>query len=577
MPSVESATGRASNIALFERACAVARRSVPAGRTEGQEFADACLRGVKTKAELLSKTLSSSYPHHELLDLSAALRGFQSWDELSRFARNFAKTEDAERGAWYQSLLMTTALWKLTPADEVCPLVQAILSRMLEALLIAGPEEIDRPAAELILRRIMFQKDPERVYWGENKEIMQIVLHGLQYYLGITPASILLSVLARVPVVNGRRAPWKSLSAITVGQMMDLSLANARYDKGFGYSGWAHAVVDVHHELETIYAKYGPASEISPWFDQDSSDLRNRTLEVDRAVSSPLSRIICRDFLIDTLKPLLSLTVKDALIRDVGETGFYESFYSGSPEKVQTDWAENYGYMDPDSIKRVAFREPFGEFQLSIFRVRRWFETNGPRLYEFEAVVHDSNDELIAKLGLALFIGEGETSPYELAWCLDEHDHDDLREAGLGLAQAAYRFDVNKSLLDRVMVLRDWEVREDHRRKGLGKKLLNEAIRRSIRGLATPSILACRLCPLQMKIHPYKEWVAKAAQGSAEGPQLELCSPVLEVQEIFRRSVGSGTFVCDKNIEVFDVPYLPWVHRGHELTLLSMSLARPPA
>ncbi|MBR8055959.1 GNAT family N-acetyltransferase [Burkholderia vietnamiensis] len=281
--------------------------------------------------------------------------------------------------------------------------------------------------------------------------------------------------------------------------------------------------------------------------------------------------------MIDTLKPLLSLTVKDALIRDVGETGFYESFYSGSPEKVQTDWAENYGYMDPDSIKRVAFREPFGEFQLSIFRVRRWFETNGPRLYEFEAVVHDSNDELIAKLGLALFIGEGETSPYELAWCLDEHDHDDLREAGLGLAQAAYRFDVNKSLLDRVMVLRDWEVREDHRRKGLGKKLLNEAIRRSIRGLATPSILACRLCPLQMKIHPYKEWVAKAAQGSAEGPQLELCSPVLEVQEIFRRSVGSGTFVCDKNIEVFDVPYLPWVHRGHELTLLSMSLARPPA
>jgi GNAT superfamily N-acetyltransferase len=208
--------------------------------------------------------------------------------------------------------------------------------------------------------------------------------------------------------------------------------------------------------------------------------------------------------------------------------------------------------------------------------MRRWFESSGPRLYEFEAVVHDRADVLIAKIGLALYIGEGETSPHDLAWALDEHDDDALREAGLGLAQAAYRLDIDDALFDRVMVLREWEVRKDHRRKGLGKKLLNEAIRRSIRGLATPSILACRLCPLRLAIHPYKESVAQAVRGNAKGPDLELAGPVLEIQEIFRRSVGPGTFVREKGIELFDVPYQPWVHRGHSMALLAMSLARPP-
>ncbi|MBK3780063.1 GNAT family N-acetyltransferase [Paraburkholderia aspalathi] len=575
MPSVPSADSRARSISQFEQACATARRAVPVGLIEGQKFAQACLQGAKIKAELLSKTLSSSYPHHELLEMSAALRGFQSWHDFNQFARTFAQTEDAQRNGWHQSFLMTTALWKLTPADEDSPFVQAVLNATLETLLALGPEGIDRPAAELILRRIMFEKDSGREYWGENKKVMQEVMHGLQY-LGITPEKVLLSLLTRVPVVEGRRASWMSLSTITVSQLMDLPLANKSYQGGFGYKGWAHAVVDLHHELETIYAKYGPAEGNTPFFDKDGGALKKRSSEIERAVASPLARIICRDFLTETLKPYLASAVEHALSRDEGETGFYLSFYSGPPEKVEADWAHNYRLDDTRAIKRVVFREPFGEFQLSIFRLRRWFETSGPRLYEFEAVVHDSDDALIAKLGLVLFIGEGETSPSELAWSFDEHDHDDMREVGLGLAQAAYRFEIDDALLDRVMVVREWEVRKDHRRKGLGKKLLNEAIRRSIRGLATPSLLACRLCPLRLAIHPYKESVAEAARGSAKGPDLELAGPVLEMQEIFRRSVGPGTFVREKEIELFDAPYLPWVHRGHHMALLAMSLARPP-
>lgn len=575
MSSDLSATSRFAVSGRFEQACAIARRAIPQGQKQGHEFAQACLRGTKTKAELLSKTLSSSCSHHKLLDLSAGLRGFRSWHELNQFARTFEKTEDAERSRWPQSFLMTTALWTLTPSDEENPLVRDTLNRTLSALQSLLPEKIDRPAAELILRRIMFQRDPKHEYWGENKEVMQDVINGLEYFLGMTPETILLALLARVPVVNGQRADWMPLSTFTVGQLLDLPLANESSDAGFGYDGWAHAVADLHAELTSIYAKYGPGIECAPFIGEGDGRLEKRSAQLRRSLNSPLARIICRDFLKKKLEPYLSLTVDCALTADEGETGFYRSFYSGPPEKVETDWALNYS-VDTHEIKRVVFREPFGEFQLSIFRLRRWFETNGPRLYEFEAVVHDNDDVLIAKLGLALFIGEGQTSPYDLAWALDEHNEDDLREIGLGLAHAAYDGEFDEDSLDRVMVLREWEVRKDHRRKGLGKKLLNEAIRRSIRGLATPSILACRLCPLRLAIHPYKEWVADVADGTARGPQLELAGPVIQMQEIFRRCVDADTFVWEKGMEVFDAPYVPWVHRSPELAVLAVSIVASP-
>jgi GNAT superfamily N-acetyltransferase len=577
-PAHPPAASSARGIEQFEAACAVARRAVPTGLKQGHDFAQACVQGAKIKAELLSKTLSSTYPHHALLDLSAALRGFQSWHELNQFARKFANTDDAERGGWPQSLMMAIALWKLTPADEKNPLVQDALERTLETLVRIAPQEIDRPAAELIMRRIMFQKDTEREYSGENKRIMERVMHGLHGYLGVNPKTIVLWLLTKVPVVEGRRAAWPPLNSIAVAQLMAMPLANDGSQVGFGYEGWAHAVVYLYNELESIYAKYGPAAEsYSSHLGGDERALKRLTSEIGRAVSSPLARIICRDFLTETLKPCLTMSVESMLTREVDGSGFYSSFYAGPPEKVESDWAGEYRLTDPTSIKRVVFREPFGEFQLSIFRMRRWFESNGPRLYEFEAVLHDSNDDLIAKLGLALFIGEGQTSPEELAWCLDEHDHDDLREAGLGLAQAAYAGRIDGDLLDRVMVLREWEVREDHRGQGLGKKLLYEAIRRSIRGLATPALLACRLCPLKLEIHPYLEWVTEAERGADTVIHRELVAPVLETREIFKRSVGTGTFVADKKIELFDVPFLPWLHRGrNDMTLLAMSLARPP-
>jgi GNAT superfamily N-acetyltransferase len=576
-PAHPSAASSTRGIEQFEAACAVARRAVPTGLKEGHDFAQACVQGAKIKAELLSKTLSSTYPHHALLDLSAALRGFQSWHELNQFARKFAKTEDAERSGWPQSLMMAIALWKLTPADEKNPLVQDALARTLETLVRLAPQAIDRPAAELIMRRIMFQKDAEREYRGEAKRVMERVMNGLDDYLGVNPETIVLSLLSKVPVVDGRRAAWLPLKSITVGQLMAMPLANVGSEVGFGYEGWAHAVVYLYNELETIYAKFGPAAESYSFLGGDEQELEKLTSEIEQVVASPLARIICRDYLTETLKPFLTTSVESILTREVDESGFYSSFYAGPPEKVESDWAGDYWLTDPTSIKRVVFREPFGDFQLSIFRMRRWFESNGPRLYEFEAVLHDSKDDLIAKLGLALFIGEGQTSPEELAWCLDEHDHDDLREVGLGLAQAVYASKIDEGLLDRVMVLREWEVRQEHRGQGLGKRLLNEAIRRSIRGLVLPSILACRLCPLKLEIHPYREWVTEAEGGADTVIHRELVAPVLETREIFKRSVGPGTFVSEKGMELFDAPFLPWLHRGrNDMTLLAMSLARPP-
>jgi GNAT superfamily N-acetyltransferase len=440
------------------------------------------------------------------------------------------------------------------------------------------PGALDQPAAELILRRIMFQKDAEQEYRGRNKRLKQRILHALEGYLGMNPETIVLRLLRRVPVVDRHRASWTSLDNVTVRQLLDTPLANEDHRGGFGFEGWAHAVVDLYQELETVYAKYGPAAETNHLAPDRELKLTRLQSEIESAVSSPLARIVCRDFLNETLKPHLGRSVADVLTHKVDDSGFYASFYSGPPEKVEADWAENYHIHTPGTIKRIAFREPFGDFQLSLFRLRRFFETEGPRLYEFEAVVHDRNDALIAKLGLALFIGEGDTSAEELAWCLDEHDHDDLREVALGLAQACYASRIDEELLDRVMVLRDWEVREDHRGRGLGKKLLNEAVRRSVRGLARPSVLACRLCPARFTIAPYSEWVDEAIRGVDSVVHRELAIPVAELQEIFRRCVGPGSYVAQKGVQSFDAPFLPWLHRNrHDLTLLAMTFARPPA
>jgi hypothetical protein len=82
---------------------------------------------------------------------------------------------------------------------------------------------------------------------------------------------------------------------------------------------------------------------------------------------------------------------------------------------------------------------------------------------------------------------------------------------------------------------------------------------------------------LKLEIHPYLEWVTEAEGGADTVIHRELVAPVLETREIFKRSVGTGTFVADKKIELFDVPFLPWLHRGrHEMTLLAMTMARPP-
>lgn len=557
---------------FFSQACAIAQWDLPVGVAQRVDFAQACVAAAKVKAELLGKALPHACPHHQLLDMTARLFGFPDWHGLRQFSKTFGDSAGDMTPRLTRSWLLAAALWQLSDADSESELVARLLA--LQRVYLRGVVPNEDELVSLILQRVLFRKTPLADMGQALRELTACVSYGLTDFLAYTPQKVLLALLARVPVRDGMPIAWPSLRSVSVAQILEMPLANEHHAGGFGFQGWEHAVVDMVSELDTFYPSVRSGYDTDRFHGDAVRHARQR--ELTKQIKSMACRTLVKDALMDLMSPFAKSSVLDLMVSREGPDGFFSSFYSGPPEKVESDWASNYHIHEVKPFKRLAFRAPFhGEFQLSIFRLRRHFETPGPRLYEFEAVLHDSSDTLVAKVGLALFIGNGATTPVELAWALDEHDLDDLREIALGLAQAVYCAEIDEHALDRVMIVRDWEVIPAFRGCGLGKELLNEAIQRSVKGLALPHIIAARMCPLSFKVPPFDAWLNNETSFKPLDARTELVRPMIEMRDIFARSIGPGSFVDAKGIQLFEAPYLPTCHMGDEMVLWSMHLSEP--
>ena len=553
---------------LYEQACSVAGRPVPQGPNEAAKFAQDCLAGAKAKAELFSKAYPQAIDHSVSLNLVATLCWFTGWHDLVSFAKRFAEISDERRPQLHESYRLATALWVLEPPHDDIPVVAMIRAYQVAFMRQMQPD-IPADLRDEILTRIMRRKDDDTRSAGSPGQMpTEEIRFALEEFLGVGAERLILAMLACRPVRQDDREGWKSLRSLTVSELLDTRLAQVQSDIGFGQRGWEHAIAFMLTELEVYAELCGATSTYNPLSDDRRPALAEQT-RLKALLGSLSTRVTCKDALYQIVKPVLRSTVLEALARGPGASGFFSSFYDGSPEAVERMWADDYNLYGEEQIKRLAFREPIEGYQLSVFRLRRYTEESDHRLYEVEATLHNQDDELIAKVGLVLYYGgeSGSCSAGDVAWALDEHDQDDLREVGLSLARSAARGEVDEASLSRLLVIRDWEVRASDRGHGLGPTLLKEAARHATRGLPNPRVVALRLAPMQYVAPPFDNW------RKEDFP--ELFAPFEKLEQAWNKAFA-GSVLDRKGVSIIKTEYIPACHGGSDIQLAAMALATRP-
>lgn len=545
---------------LFRQACAVAGRDVPKGAEESRQFAQDCVAAAKVKAELLAKAMPEPIQHSKALQFVVNFCLFQSWHDFVSFAKRFPEIPETQRNSFRETYCLATALWTLRDCDLDVPIVKAM--RTFQNTLLAS---IDEDVRGELLSRVMWKQ--ESGSWLSKQDRAQDsyglseeeVLYALNDFLGISRERLLLAILGCRPLEDGRRANWPPLQSVKVSTILAQRLALRDSDAGFGQLGWEHGVAYILSELDA-YATLSPAASAGLF--GDDRDIRAEQTLLRRKARATGTRLTSKAALHAMLKPVMNSTVLQALTRTERSSGFFNEFYQGSPESVEKTLIEEYSETYETPIKRIVFREPLGDVYLTIFRWRMPTDESSHRLYEVEAVLHNAADDLVAKVGLALYYANELPTAYDLAWALDEHDDDDLREVGVCIAQRVSKGEIDEDDLGRVMVVRDWEVRAGDRGRGLGPLLLSAAVEGGTRGLPNAHVVALRLDPLKYPVPPMNDWYA------SDYP--ELFEAFADLDRCWNKVSGPGSVFARKKMQIVRTSYIPACHGGSHMQLLSL-------
>jgi hypothetical protein len=451
-----------------------------------------------------------------------------------------------------------SGLWVLEDVDTTVPVVKMMLK--YQEVFLENFVQLPHELLDGILRRVMFKSDARLTPDKSGGLTQQEVAKGLKF-VGITPQRLILDMLNHVPTgSNGERKQWGPISGLTVGKLMDMPLARTDTDVGKGYRGWEHSVVDTLEFID-VFSGFSIDSLASAGVVKHETSPE----ELKRKVESPLTRMACQDVLMGTLNPLRKLTISDALRREVKSDGLYPGGFNGAPEVVAKDLSTEYGRFSwgqaAYAVKTLAANEPCGTLSLSVYRARRNIEdTPEVRLYDIHAFLHEA-EKLVARVMLTLAIT---TNPdaRALGMVFDLLDESDIREIGLGLAREDRGGRLAGKDLSGTLIVRRWEVIEGYRRKGWGRRLLNEAASQGCKGLRKPTFATMRFKPLSQVEPLFDDW--------PESYLPELHQPFIELKTIVKQTLRADTYLGKTVAEIYPAPHVWQCHANYGVQLWAM-------
>lgn len=512
--------------ARYEEACKVLGCDPPKTSMECAAFAARSMKGAKTKAELYAKVTLIHTSHSEALDWIAQICCFKDrWHGLSEYVKQFPEMRPQDRDNDIRSLGLAVAAWVLN--DE---LVEAYdfthtFVRLLRNVttILAGDEE----GGEFILRRVFFAADysPDKRLGYSAEQAASI----FETLLGWEPSRYVTKLLQRVPVKDGKAGQWPALDTLTVGELLGLPLANRGSTVGFGSRGWEHAVASMIDPLEqwATVTDSGRSYNARIW---GESVFDGERTEIGRA-KAPSSRLALRLGLDSQLAAVSKLPLSSIITVRPRENGFFSKLFNGTPEQVEEAFkAMSFG---GESIKRVVFKEAFGKnYLLSILRHRYWNEVaDGANCYDAQVVLHDLTGALVAQVSLVLSIVPSDYDWEDFVSHLDSTNDNDVQELALTVVNAAIddnAFPGHEH--ERLLFIRDWEVRQQDRGRGLGVEVLKKACTKAFKGLPGPTSVVAKVWPLQL--------VPACREASPGIPEID--APVKKLKAYWNSKVVRG-------------------------------------
>lgn len=545
-------------VEFFRESCAAAGFASPQTAQECEVFAARCLEGFKTKAELFAKLDLSTREHTACLEFIATFVGFESWHAAVSHAKRFPSLDPVLRETYRESICLAMGAWNFSAKalDELTRVAGFL------QVLRAGFRDMyeDDEVAERLLSKLFFKEPFAPKEWvGYSPEAVAEIVKEM---LGLTPAHCVGAVLARYPVVEGRIQPWPALDSIKVRQLSKMPLANQGSAAGFGRAWWEHCVVDVLPQVRT----WSTIHIASMAFDPIGSEAEVE-LPPDPATTQS-TRMSCRPVVEGLLKEVADMSVLEAISRPEHVSGFINPQYLGTPEELTKSLARQVG-QHPEDLKRVLFKEPLGEHLLTIFRSQYFNEE--PRLgrcYSAEAMLHTKNGELVAQVGLALVNLSDDCCYVDMVSVLDQSNDPDVQALAQDLVTAVEQGEVQDFDWQRVLLVRDWQVRKKDRGQGLGRKLLKEACKRAFKGLPRPFVVAARPWPLQL---------LSQCAGAVPGiPEIEEPKKSLER---YWNSPEVRAALPSSVVSVIEARYHTLMHdaRDHDMEMLFMGRCRHAA
>jgi hypothetical protein len=545
---------------LYHLGFSLAKSTPPTTAAEAQVLVDEAIRKAKTKADLLEKALPYSITHADSLQAIVAMHDFPSWFDFLNFGKRFVAMPPEQRwSAENFNDSFSLACCIAGPFDDTAePTADEVRLQTTQTKFLAAVFSLPLNDARVVYRRVAFQMGPQRRRELEPHFSKSEIIAASAQFFNFGPKRQLLALTGMVPVVDGKRSTWPSLSTISVKELLAMPLAILESRAGFGYAGWEHAVTALVHQMKD-YSAFQKARLSIPFAGPTRAA---QNVDSDR-FSTLTTRLNCRDALEEMLKPFKNLTVLDALTSKVTPSGFYNDFGTGSVDDIISQHSERWdSWGDVKKLKKIAFKEPVGPYFLTIVRFLFPLEDERKRLYEVEAMLHNEHGESVAKAALAIYLGASGTA-CEFMWAMDEIGDEGLIEVGLSFATETMTALEYDGELGKVAILREWEVRNDMRGKGLGKLLLDETFARCLKGPTKPNVLAVRLAPAQFEVPHVEDW--------PNGHQPELMGPALNLRNYWEREIaGEGSFLFKKDIEVYHVPYIPAARADDTVTMMAL-------
>lgn len=529
----------------YSLACTLANISPPQTTAEAAALAKKATEKLKTRADLLAKALPFAIDHATCLRVLVALHGAHDWYDWTSYAKRFASMPPGERESVRGAQLVIGSMGPFDATQQLHPFLANIHRAHVQFL----AEVLDIPAAEaqLVFERITFRDGGGSRAPSDSRYSKEQVLRALDGFLTFGAERQVLALVSRVPVVNGKRAAWPSLSTVRVQSLLSMPLANREEEAGFGEPGWIHLGADLAQQMET----YGIVTSTmgADGFPRASG---RTPVSHEKQLAKALSmgtRIAIREASGEMLKSLGDCTVLEALTSRPDAEGFYSEGSTGALSDVIEQWRAYWRHFDEEpKPQTLANAEPFESYHLTVLKFTRPMESEGERFEDIQAVLCGDDNRVVAKISIGVIVA-GNGSAHDFLWATDEVGEPDVIEAGLSFGIDFDLAQTQRGWFKHVAILRNWEVCQDLRGRRLGKAFLEEVVRRCFKGNAKP-LLALRLAPAQFEIPILSDWTAD------EVP--ELTGPTFSLRRYWDQEIASAGGVVDKRFKgVFHYPHAP--------------------